>query len=64
MKQSTEETGGFLEIESQKGKGTKIRAFFHREHIDMKPLGDIDKTLKILKATNPDVNIVFEVEEY
>lgn len=64
LKQSAEETGGFLEIESKKGKGTKISAFFHRDHIDMKPLGDIENTLKILRATNPEIKIDFEVEEY
>ena len=63
LKQSAEETGGFLEIESEKGKGTKIKAFFHKDHIDMKPLGDIEKTIEILQATNPDINIFFEVEE-
>ncbi|MEJ5165699.1 MAG: ATP-binding protein [Thermoanaerobaculia bacterium] len=64
LKQSAEETGGFLKIESKKGKGTKISAFFHRDHIDMKPLGDLDKTLDVLKLTNPQINIQFEVEEY
>ncbi len=64
LKQSAEETGGFLEIESEKGKVTKIKAFFHKDHIDMKPLGDIDKTIKILQATNPEINIYFEVEEF
>ncbi len=64
LKQSAEETGGYLEIESEKEKGTKIKAFFHTDHIDMKPLGDIEKTIKVLKVTNPDKDIHFEIEEY
>ncbi len=64
LKQSAEETGGYLEIESEREKGTKIKAFFHRDHIDMKPLGDIEKTIKVLKVTNPDKDIHFEIEEY
>lgn len=63
LKQSAEETGGFLKIESKKGKGTKISAFFHLDHIDMKPLGDLNKTLEVLRFTNPHINIQFEVEE-
>ena len=58
--QSCKESEGDLKISSEEGKGTKIYAKFKLSHIDCKPLGKIDETLKVLRAGNPDVNFIYE----
>ncbi|MCL4538578.1 MAG: ATP-binding protein [Bacteroidetes bacterium] len=60
LAQSAEEAGGKLEIESMKGKGTKVTAEFTLSHIDRKPIGNIEETVRCLKATHPDVCFDFE----
>jgi signal transduction histidine kinase len=60
LSQSAEEAGGKLEIESTRGKGTKVIATFKLSHIDRKPLGNLQETVKCLKSTHPDVNLSFE----
>ena len=60
LSQSAEEAGGKLEIESARGKGTKVIATFKLSHIDRKPLGNLQETVKCLKATHLDVNLSFE----
>lgn len=54
------EAEGDLSIDSQEGQGTRIRATFRYSHIDRKPLGDIQETLKALIVANPDVEFFFE----
>jgi signal transduction histidine kinase len=60
LAQASQEAGGTMRIEKRKSKGTKIIASFKTDHIDIKPLGDINKTLRVLKATHPEVNFSFE----
>jgi signal transduction histidine kinase len=60
LEQSAEETGGKLVIESTKGKGTKIVATYHLSHIDRKPLGDLNGTIRCLKETHPEINFSYE----
>ncbi len=60
LSQAAEETGGNLKIERRTGKGIRISACFNKNNIDMKPLGDIKKTMRVLKASHPEVNFVFE----
>jgi len=50
---------GHLAIESEKGKGTRVRADFQHSHIDRQPLGDISQTIITLVMSNPDVDIVY-----
>lgn len=57
--QSAEESGGHVEIQSEPGKGTQIKAYFGLNHIDLKPLGDITSTLITLIATHPDIDFYF-----
>lgn len=60
LAQAAREAGGYIEITSKKGQGTHIKATFQYGHIDRKPLGDIEETLKTLIIACPGVNFVFE----
>lgn len=59
MAQLAKQCGGHLEIVSEEGKGTLVRAFFQRSHIDLPPLGDIPETLFVLLASHPEIDFVF-----
>jgi signal transduction histidine kinase len=63
LAQSAEEAGGTLEVESAPGKGTTVIATFGLSHIDCKPLGNIEETVRCLKATHPEVCFRFESVE-
>ena len=60
LSQASEEAGGSVTVESNSNKGTRITATFDMNNIDMKPIGDIDKTIRVLKASHPEVNFSFE----
>ena len=60
LAQSAEEAGGKLVVESEKGKGTRIIATYQLSHIDRRPLGDLDGTIRCLKGTHPEINFVYE----
>jgi signal transduction histidine kinase len=60
LAQSFEEAGGRLVIETTKGKGTKIIATSKLNHIDRRPLGDLDNTIRCLKGTHPEINFTYE----
>jgi len=59
LSQSAEEADGTMNIESEPGKGTRITATFILGHIDRKPLGNLNETIKCLKITHPEINITF-----
>ena len=60
--QSVEETGGKLVIESMKGKGTKIIATYRLNHIDRRPLGDLEGTIRCLRETHPEIDLFYKYE--
>jgi anti-sigma regulatory factor (Ser/Thr protein kinase) len=60
LAQSAREAMGNVSIKSKKRKGTTITAAFKYNHIDRKPIGDIEKTLIVLIAGNPEVDFVYE----
>jgi signal transduction histidine kinase len=60
LSQASEETGGNTRIEKGAVKGTKIIATFRKDNIDMKPIGDINATIRVLKASYPEVNFSFK----
>lgn len=60
LPQAAEEAEGKLSIESTPGRGTKVTATFRLSHIDRKPLGDIEETIRCLRATHPEVCFRFE----
>jgi hypothetical protein len=52
--------GGDLELDSQPGRGTRVRATFQHSHIDRKPLGDMGATLVGILLGGPQVDVVYE----
>lgn len=54
LAQAAEEANGKLYLESAPGKGTKVTATFRLSHIDRKPLGNLEETLRCLKAGHPE----------
>ena len=57
LKQNAERTGGQFTIDSEEGKGTKVKAEFIFMHPDRLPIGDIAGTVVLLCAANPNVTI-------
>jgi hypothetical protein len=59
LKQSAEETGGTLKIESAIGKGTMVEVNYKLDHIDRPPLGDIAGTISLVVSANPSINFKY-----
>lgn len=59
LAQSAQEAGGGIVVESEKGRGTRVTVTFRLSHIDRKPLGDIEKTMKCLEASHPEIAFRF-----
>ena len=53
---AAQRSGGSLQLKSQEGKGTCIKATFVLSHVDRQPMGDITGTIIILIAGNLDVD--------
>ena len=60
FKMAAELTGGKLEIRSEVGKGTQVKADFVRSSIDLMPLGDINETIGTLIHCNPNIDFVYK----
>jgi signal transduction histidine kinase len=60
LSQAARESGGDIEIESKVGRGTRVKATFGYSHIDRKPLGNMEVTLKTLITGNPEVDFIYE----
>ncbi len=60
LAQSAQEADGKLKIKSEKGKGTEIIVSYKLNHIDRKPLGNIEETINCLRVTHPEINFFFE----
>lgn len=54
LKQAAEATGGFVKLESEKGKGTKVTACFNTSHVDCQDIGDIVGCLVTLLTGSPE----------
>lgn len=64
LKLAAEQTGGDLAITSvprseSKKSGTTVEAFFHKDHMDYTPLGDIISTVSSLIQGSPSIDYVF-----
>lgn len=60
FKMAAEQTGGNLEIESELGVGTQIRAIFKTDSVDFTPLGDVASTIQMLITMNTDRDFVYK----
>ena len=60
LAQSAEEAGGKLAIETAQGEGTKVIATYRLSHIDRRPLGDLDGTIRCLRGTHPEINLSYK----
>ncbi|MGM0640023.1 MAG: ATP-binding protein [Thermotogota bacterium] len=56
LKYSSELTGGYFEINSKKGEGTKISCNFKKNHIDCQPIGDLSTTIFSVIYINTEIN--------
>lgn len=59
LKQNAERTKGYINIISEIGKGTKVKAHFKKQHIDCLPLGDIAGVVALLVNANPHINFIY-----
>lgn len=59
FKMAAEMTGGHLEIESEAGVGTKVKAFFRTDHLDFIPIGDMASTMVTLITMNEDRDFLY-----
>jgi hypothetical protein len=58
-RQTAEQSGGALTIESETGAGTTITATFVYDHIDRPPMGDLANALVLMMSANPDCTFRF-----
>jgi 3',5'-nucleoside bisphosphate phosphatase len=59
MAAASKAAGGALRIDSKLGQGTTVLATFRHGHIDRAPLGDLEATLMVLLAGQPDKDVLF-----
>ena len=59
FKLAAEMTGGRLEIESEVGVGTKVRAYFKTNHLDFTPVGDMTSTMISLITMNLHIDFLY-----
>lgn len=62
LKQNAEQTGGSLQISSQKGKGTTVTATFGLTHLDRPPMGDLAGGVILTVSAYPDIRFVFHYQ--
>ena len=55
--------GGRMELRSRPEAGTTVTAVFGLSHPDCKPLGDMEGTMKMIKAFHRDVDFEYESTE-
>jgi anti-sigma regulatory factor (Ser/Thr protein kinase) len=62
LAQAARESGGTLEIASEPGRGTTVKATFQLSHPDRKPLGDVAETLRTILCGRPELDLQFEYQ--
>lgn len=55
--QNAEQSGGWAEVRSEPGRGTRVEARFGLDHIDCPPAGDLASTFMQLVIGYPAVNL-------
>lgn len=58
FRQSAEQAGGTLSVQSEPGKGTTVTAGFRYDHLDRPPLGDLAGSFILMVAANPDTHFI------
>ena len=56
LKESCEQSGGSLDLQSEVGRGTALKAVFGLSSIDRLPIGSISETIKTLVAADPSID--------
>ncbi len=59
LKQNAERTGGYLTVNSEEGKGTKVEALFVFDNIDRLPQGDIAGIMALTVSSYTNINFVY-----
>lgn len=57
--QSARQSGGDVQVESEPGKGTAVKAWFRLDHIDRPPLGNVANAVALLASANPATEFTF-----
>lgn len=60
LKYHAEIAGGGIEIDSEEGKGTCLKASFELDHVDRQPLGDLAGVVRILLSADRNVNFQYQ----
>lgn len=61
FKMAAEQTGGSLEIKSEPGVGTEVKALFKTDSVDFTPLGDVPSTIQMLITMNTDRDFLYKL---
>ncbi len=56
LRQAAQACEGGMELGPRDGGGTRLRAWFRRSHIDLKPLGDVGASVSTLLAGHPEID--------
>ena len=59
LKEAAIAANGTFSIESEVGKGTRVRATFQYSNIDRMPIGDISRTIQQLVIYHPDIDFLY-----
>lgn len=62
LEASTQRTSGGLEINSEKGVGTNLKASFRISHIDRPPLGSVGETMASVIMAQPEIGLELKLE--
>lgn len=56
---AAQQSGGYLDIVSEEGKGTTLYVCFELDNIDRAPVGDMAETMVTIIMSAPDINYVY-----
>lgn len=59
LREACRRCGGDMEVRSAPGEGTRVKASFQADHIDLAPMGDVGGALTTLIMGNHHVDIVY-----
>ena len=59
LKHNVQATNGLFSIDSEVGKGTRVKAIFQLSHLDRPPTGDLWDSLYLILLGNPEIRVVY-----